>query len=223
MTMAEGAPHVLKRIAAVTTAAGVAAALVAAIGAAPSSATTTTTWTVKPGGSATASGPLVLKDIKTGTPSPCKSVELDATFKSGTGLAGASLGSIRSATFSGCYLYAGGETLTVTVKGLPWELHATSYDTATGVTTGTITGIDLAVEGIPGCLAVLDGTAADADNGRVKVQYSNSTGKLKLLPGGGNLHWWNVIGCLGLLGKGGDAVQPSGTITVKPKQTITGS
>jgi hypothetical protein len=216
--MAEGAPHVLKRIAAVLTAAGV----VAAIGAAPSSATTTTTWTVKPGGSVTTSGPLVLKDIKTGAASPCKSVGLDATLRSGSGLAGAGLGSIRSATFIGCYLYTEGETLTVTVKGLPWELNATSYDTATGVTSGTITGIDLAVEGIPGCSAVLDGTAADADNGRVKVEYSNPTGKMKLLPGGGNLHWWNVVGCLGLLGKGGNAVHPSGTLTVKPKQTITG-
>jgi hypothetical protein len=213
---------VLNRISAIITAGTAAAALTATLGAAPSSATTAAkTWTVKPGGSVTVSGSLVLKDPKTGTPSPCKSVKLDANLKSGSGLAGPGIGSISSSTFAGCSVATGFDPFVVTVNGLPWKLNATSYDAKTGVTTGTITGIDLAATGTPGCYAVLDGTAAGADNGMIQFTYTNSTGRLKLLPKGGNLHWWAVSGCAGLLGRGGDPAQPSGTLTVTPKQTIT--
>jgi hypothetical protein len=213
----------LKRISTIITAGGTAAALAVAPGAAPSSAATATrTWTVNPGGHVTVSGPLLLKDPTTGITSQCKSVKLDATLKSGSGLVGAGIGSISSGSFTSCYLERYLHfSLSVAVNGLPWKLNAASYDAKTGVTTGTITGIDLAVTGSPGCYAVLDGTAAGADNGMIQFTYTNSTGTLKLLPKGGNLHWWAVSGCYGLLGKGGDPVQPSGSLTVEPKQTIT--
>ena len=63
------------------------------------------------------------------------------------------------------------------------------------------------------------GTTATT-KGKVKVTYTNSTGKLKVLPTGGNLHVCNVSGCAGLINSG-DATQFSGTYTVTPKQTIT--
>jgi hypothetical protein len=194
-------------------------ALTIGLAAASSSAATTATWSVKPGGSATASGPFQFRDSKTGVISSCKSVKLDVTLKSGKGLAGAGIGSITSVTFTGCELARAFDPLTVAVHGLPWKLNATSYSSNTGVTSATITGIDLVATG-PGCLATLDGTAAGADNGMVKITYSNSTGKLKLLPTGGNLHTWAVSGCFGLL-KTGDPQQFSGILTVNPKQTIT--
>jgi hypothetical protein len=208
---------VLKRISAVTTAGAAAIALAVGLSATPSSATTASTWTVEPGGSVTASGSLHLKDTKTSTVSPCTSIKLATTLKSGSGLVGTDIGSIASATFTRCYLDGIYGQFSVTVNGLPWKLTAKSYNS--GVTTGTVTGIDLTVE-TTGCVATLDGTAAGQDNGTIKFTYTNSTGKLKLLPAGGNLHWWSVSGCLGLIDSG-DPVQPSGTLTVTPQQTIT--
>jgi hypothetical protein len=56
----------------------------------------------------------------------------------------------------------------------------------------------------------------------VKVTYSNTTHKLSILPTGGNLHVWDVSGCLGAVSDG-----DSGTIknaaAITPVQTITGS
>ncbi|HEY1916778.1 MAG TPA: hypothetical protein VGH27_14495 [Streptosporangiaceae bacterium] len=164
----------------------------------------------------------MLKDTSTGTRSFCKSANLHATLKSGSGLADAGIGSITSATFTGYYLDGGNvDPLTVVANGLPWKLKATSYDVGAGVTTGTITGIDLTINGALVCSAVLDGTAAGADNGGIRFTYTNSTGKLKLLPGGSSLHGWSVFDCYGLIGKGGDPVQPTGGPPVIPQQTIT--
>jgi hypothetical protein len=204
----------LKRISAIAVAGGATVALLA--GATPSFATTAAkTYTVKPGGAAKASGTAQVKDTKTGTIAKCTSLKLSATLKKGSGLAGAKLGKITTGSFTGCKI----GTIAVTVKtnGFPWYLNATSY--ASGVTTGTITGIDL-VATATGCSATLDGTAAGADNGTVKVKYTNSTGKLTILSTGGNLHDWGVVGCLGLENNG-DPQDASGTTTVTPKQTIT--
>jgi hypothetical protein len=103
----------------------------------------------------------------------------------------------------------------------PWYLNAISYNAATGVTSGTLSGIDVSVSGSD-CNAEVDGTAAGADNGTVKWTYSNSTGKLTYRPTGGNLHLYNVSGCLGVLSNG-DSVRVSGTGPVTPTQTITSS
>jgi hypothetical protein len=204
----------LKRISALAVAGGTAVALIAT---SPSFATTATTFTVKPGGAATASGSAQVKDSKTGTVAKCTKLKLNATLKKGSGLAGAKLGKITgpSTAFSGCTI--GTIAVKVVAKGFPWFLNATSY--SSGVTKGTITGIDLAASAT-GCSATLDGTAAGANNGKVAVSYTNSTGKLKILSTGGNLHDWAVSGCLGLINNG-DPEVASGTTTVSPKQTIT--
>jgi hypothetical protein len=56
----------------------------------------------------------------------------------------------------------------------------------------------------------------------VKVTYTNSTHKLKILPAGGRLHLWDVRGCLGLVSDG-DVATISATQTITPAQTITAS
>jgi hypothetical protein len=205
----------LKRISAIAVAGGATVALLAS--GTPSFATTAATFTVSPGGAATASGTAQVKDTTTGTIAKCTSLKLDATLKKGSGLKGAKIGSITgpSSAFTGCKI--GTIAVTVVASGFPWYLNATSY--ASGVTTGTITGIDL-VATATGCSATLDGTAAGADNGKVKVKYTNSTGKLAILSTGGNLHDWAVSGCLGLENNG-DPQDASGTTTVSPTQTIT--
>jgi hypothetical protein len=194
---------------------GVATAVTIGLSAGPAFAATT--WTVKPGGAITAkSGTTTLTDTKTGTKLVCTSSTAGATLKSGTKLAGAGLGSIKSISFTSCTGPLG-LTFKVTPGHLPWSLNAVSY--ASGVTSGSITGIHATLSGT-GCTATVDGTSATANNGSVKVTYTNSTGALKVLTTGGTLHVYNVSGCAGLIGSG-DSTTYSASYTVSPKQTIT--
>jgi hypothetical protein len=197
---------------------GAAAALVLGVGTGAALAVTAT-WTVTPGGATTAkAGTTTLTDTTTHQSVVCTSSTTKATLKHGSGLSGTGLGSITAVTFSNCT--GSGFTFTVTAGHLPWKLNATSFNSTTGVTTGTITGIHSTLS-VPGlCSAVVDGTGATANNGKVKVTYTNSTGKLKVLPTGGNLHVYNVVGCAGLINSG-DASTFTGTYTVTPKQKIT--
>lgn len=194
-------------------------ALTASLGAASPNAGAAGTWTVKPGGSikATAANP-ILRDAVTGTTLTCKTLTASGKARSGSGLLGTGIASITSVTFTTCTGPAG-LTFTVTPGHLPWKLNAKSYDTATGVTKGTITGAHGALSG-PGCSAVVDGTSATADNGTVEGTYTNSNHELKTLTTGGNLHIYHVSGCFGLI-RDGDAATLKGTATVTPGQTIT--
>jgi hypothetical protein len=70
------------------------------------------------------------------------------------------------------------------------------------------------------CSFVVDGTGATSNNGLVKIKYTNGTHVLKILATGGNLHLYNVSGCLGLVSSG-DAGSISGSYKVSPAQTIT--
>jgi hypothetical protein len=173
------------------------------------------TWTVSPGGSVSASGSGQVKDTKTGTVAKCTSIKMSGTAKKGKGLAGAGIATIKKGSFSGCTIAS--IKVTVSTHGLPWKLNAVKYKN--GVTTGTITGIDLKATA-PGCTAFLDGTGASKDNGKVGASYSNATGVLKLLGTGGNLHAWGVSGCFGLV-KNGDSEVASGSLKMSPKQKIT--
>jgi hypothetical protein len=204
-----------KRLTAVLLSSG-AAALAVALGASTALAADAT-WSVSPGGSFSFSGSGQVKDATTGTIAKCTSIKLSGTLKSGHGLSGSGLGSITTASFTGCTIAT--VAITVATHGLPWKENATSYNATTGVTTGNISGIDL-VATAPGCSATLDGTAAGANNGKTKITYTNSTGKIKLLGSGGNLHSYAVSGCFGLVNNG-DVQQASGSGTVTPKQTIT--
>jgi hypothetical protein len=176
------------------------------------------TWTVKPGGAIAASaGVTTLKDTKTGSVLTCKTSSGKGSVKSGSGLSGTGIGSITALSFNTC---TGPLGLTFTVKTahFPWHLNAVSYNSATGTTTGTVTGIHASLSG-PSCSAVVDGTSATANNGQVTATYTNSTGKLATT-GAGNLHIYSVSGCAGLIANG-DGSSFKGSYAVSPKQTIT--
>jgi hypothetical protein len=195
---------------------GGAAALALALGTTSAMASSVdATWTVSPGGAVKASGSGQVKDTKTGTVAKCKSIKMSGTVKKGSGLSGAGIGTITKGSFTSCTIAT--ITVKVATHGLPWKLNAVKYKN--GVTTGTITGIDL-VATAPGCSATLDGTKAGADNGKVGASYNNSTGVLKLLGAGGNLHSWAVTGCFGLV-KNGDPQDASGSLKMSPKQKVT--
>lgn len=197
---------------------GAATAAVIGLSAAPALAgTTATTFTVKPGGSITAkAGTTTLTDPKTGTTLTCKSSSGKGSVKKGSGLPGKGLGKITNLAFKSCTGPLG-ISFTVKTTHFPWSLNAVSFKN--GVTTGTITGIHAKLSG-PSCSAVVDGTKATANNGMVKATYTNSTGKLTVLPSGGNLHIYNVKGCAGLINSG-DPSNFSGSYALSPKQTIT--
>lgn len=195
------------------------AATAAAIGASAGIALAVAiTFTITPGGNITASaGKTTLTDTATGSVLSCVSSKSTGTLKKGSGVSGASLGTIKTLTFTNCTGPLG-LTFTVTNSGFPWTLSGTSYNATTGTTTGFINGIKSTLSG-PGCTATVAGTTATT-KGKVKVTYKNSTGKLSVLAAGGNLHVFNVSGCAGLINSG-DATQFVGTYTVTPKQKIT--
>jgi hypothetical protein len=176
------------------------------------------TFSISPGGNISASaGKTTLTDTATHSQLSCTSSKSTGTLKSGHGISGANLGTIKTLTFSNCTGPLG-LTFTVANSGFPWTLHGTAFNATSGVTTGNITGIKSHLSG-PSCSADVRGATATS-TGKVKVTYTNSTHKLKVLAGGGTLHVFNVSGCAGLL-HNGDATQFVGTYTVTPAQTIT--
>ena len=188
-----------------------------AVGLSAASALAATTWSVSPGGSISGkAGTTKVTDTTSGLTVTCTASTLTGSLKSGSGLKGAGLGTVTSLNFTNCTV--NGITLSLSSGTVAWKLNAASY--ASGVTHGTISGIHFVISS-SACSAVIDGTGASAHNGKVKVTYTNSTGKLKVLPKGGNLHVYNVKGCLGAISNG-DAGTISSTYTVSPKQTITG-
>ena len=180
------------------------------------------TFSISPGGAITAkAGTTKLHDVNTNQNLQCPSSSSKGTLKSGHGISGTNLGSITAISFgTTANPCVGPLGLTFTVKnsGFPWKLTGTSFNAGTGVTTGKITGIKSHLSGT-GCSADVAGTTASTP-GTVKVTYTNSTHKLKVLPTGGTLHVFNINGCAGLINSG-DATQFSGTYTVSPGQTIT--
>jgi hypothetical protein len=176
------------------------------------------TFTISPGGAITAkAGKTTLTDKNTGSVLTCASSSSSGTLKKGSGIAGTNIGSISALSFATCTGPLG-LTFTVANSGFPWTLSGTAFNATTGVTTGFINGIKSHLSG-PSCSADVAGATATA-KGKVKVTYTNSTGKLKVLAAGGNLHVFNVVGCAGLINSG-DVTQFVGTYTVTPKQTIT--
>jgi hypothetical protein len=191
----------------------VAAALPVGLVAGPAAAAAT--WTVSPGGPVTGhAGQTVLKDTTTGDAAIiCASSSARGTLKSGSGLPGTGLGSLTAASFSGgCY--------TLTASHFPWKVGASSYSAGTGTTTGTITGIHLVFTDPGFCDFAADGTSATAGDGSARFRYTNGTGKLKILPTGGNLHIYHVQGCGGIF-HNHNAAALSGTYAITPAQTIT--
>lgn len=195
-----------------------AAALALGVSAASASAATAVTWSVSPGGSISgAAGTTTLTDTTSGLAISCQTSTLTGTLKKGTGLKGAGLGTVTNVAFNNCSV--DGLTLSISSGAVKWPLNAVSYKS--GKTTGTITKIHVSISSSE-CSAVIDGTSGTAKNGKVKITYVNSTHKLSILPTGGNLHVWDVNGCLGAVSNG-DAGTIKSSYAVTPAQTITGS
>ncbi len=193
---------------------GTAVATVLVLGA--GTAWAATTWTVKPGGAITGkAGKTTLTDPTTGTTLTCASSNAKGWLKHGTGLSGAGIGKITALSFTNCTGPLG-ITFTVKTSAFPWHVNAVSFKL--GVTHGTITHIHAKLTG-PSCTAIVDGTGAFKDNGKVNATYTNSTGILKVLPTGGNLHVYKVSGCAGLI-HSGNSSNFKGSYKLSPKQTI---
>jgi hypothetical protein len=178
----------------------------------------TLTWTVTPGGSVTGkSGEATLTDTVTGTAITCKSMTLAGSLKSGSGLPGNGLGVFTKTASTGCSF--AGIPVTVSTSSPHWMLNALSY--RPGVTTGTLTGIHFTIKG-DSCSFVLDGTSATADNGHVRITFSNAHSHLTTLTAGSSLNSYNVSGCSGLTANGNPWTFDPCYILLPP-QTITGS
>jgi hypothetical protein len=198
--------------------AALAAALAMGSGALSSAAATATAWTVRPGGAITATaGKTTLKDTATGSVETCNSARMSGPLKGGAGLQGTGIGSIATATFHCPSPIV--PPVKLAARGLPWHLNMVSYNTSTSVGRGTISHLELMFTG-PDCSAVVNGTSGTTADGVVAVSYANTTGKLTIHTAGGNLHWYHVSGCAGLVGDG-DPATLSAAYAVSPKQEIT--
>jgi len=193
-------------------------ALAVGAGAVSSAAASATVWSVRPGGAITASaGKTTLKDTTTDSELACNSAHMSGTLNGGIGLQGAGIGSIATATFHCPSPIV--PPFRLTARGLPWQLNMVSYDTSTAVGRGTISHLELMLTG-PSCSAVVNGTSGTTADGVVAVSYANTPGRLTIHTAGGNLHWYHVSGCAGLLGDG-DPATLSAAYAVSPKQEIT--
>jgi hypothetical protein len=194
----------------------IAAGAVAMTIAAANSPGAATGWTVSPGGSFTGrAGATELADTTTGNAAIfCASSSSRGTLKSGSGLAGTGIGSIKAMSFQGgCF--------TLTAGLLPWKINARTYQPTAGVTAGTITGVHLRFTDPTFCDFSADGTGAAAGNGTVRFRYVNGTGRLQILRTGSTLHIYSVKGCGGAF-HDGDTAALSSISMITPVQTITG-
>ena len=147
-------------------AAGGAAALAVALSAAPAGAVAAAGWTISPGGSfaGAQSGKVTIADTVTKVSVVCATTAAAGSFKSGTGLPGAGIGSLGSLSLTGCAT-ANGLRFTVTAGALPWSLNAGKYIPAKATSYGTLTGMHLTLAAA-GCSAAIDGTSAAGESRR---------------------------------------------------------
>jgi hypothetical protein len=164
---------------------------------------------------------ITVEDTTAGRSIPCRSSTLKIRLKSGRRLSGANAGKLTSASFGGCTTLQG-YSIRVSLGYLPWHLNLASYNAAKGVTTGTLTGLHLAIR-VPflGCTAVADGTSAKAHDGVLAATYSNKTHRLTALQTGGSLRVYDVRNCYGVINNG-DSITLSASYAVKPSLKITG-
>jgi hypothetical protein len=200
---------------------GAAAVVAAGPGTTSPVTATATTWTVRPGGAITATaGKTTLTDTKTGNAVLCESSRMSGTLKSGEGLPGAGIGAITAAAFR-CSGPIGSATLSP--GGLPWHLNLSSFSRGTRTSRGTLSHVELDFsipEVSPSCSAVVSGTSGTAADGVVTITYSDQGARLKVLPTDGDLHWYHVQHCLGLISNG-DPAALSAVYAVSPAQTVT--
>jgi hypothetical protein len=195
-----------------------AGALALGLSATSAFAATAATFNVSPGGSISgAAGTTTITDTTSGLAINCTTSTLTGSLKSGTKLKGAGIGTVTDVSFNNCTV--DGFTLSISSGTVAWPLNAVSYNAKTGVTSGTITKIHISISSSE-CSLVIDGTSGTANDGKVKITYTNSTHKLAILNTGSVLHAYDVSGCLGAVSDG-DTGTIKSSYTVTPAQTIT--
>jgi hypothetical protein len=196
--------------------AGCAAVLAATLG--TSTALAAATWTVQPGGPVLLkSGRVTLTDTKTDNSASCQSARVSGTLQGGSGLSGTGAGSITGVSFR-CE-GTGVPNLVMQAAGLPWQVNFISYNAATGTVSHVQIKLKPTFE-VP-CGALVNGMSSTGSDGMVKFTYADSTGRLKVLTAGGNLHFYHVKkSCAGLINNG-EPVTLRATFTLSPAQTIT--
>ena len=203
-----------------------AAAAVVATGPGAAASATARTWTVSPGpideppAVARSSTPRGTSGgVFSGDTNSCESSRMSGTLKAGSGLSGTGIGSFTTAVYSLCQ--AGPFPGKVTAGGLPWRLNLTSYNRSTGVAQGTIS--HLQINFVPSafqCTAAVKATSGTTPDGVAPVSYTSRTGVLKILTTGGDLHFYHVRKCAGIINNG-DAAALSASFTISPRQVIT--
>lgn len=194
-----------------------AAVLVATVGVVPVLAATT--WTVRPGGPISMkSGKFILTDTTTGSALTLSVLRPQRHPEAWQWAAWPGLGSIAAASFTNCSSPFG-FGFTLQARDLPWHLNFSSSNATTGVMTGSLSHLQMKLS-LPSCTAVIDGTSGTASDGIVKFRYANGTGVLQVRATGGNLHFYNVRGCAGLVVTG-DSATISAAFALRPKQAIT--
>lgn len=130
------------------------------------------TWTVTPGGAFTGAAGETDLTTEGGVELFCSSSTAAGTAQSGSGLSNP-LAQLPegSVTFNDCQ---GPFGLSFDVAHIgTWDLNGVSYDSASGVTTGTLDNITANISG-PGCEATVTGS--------VNATYTNGSGVLSVLP-----------------------------------------
>ncbi|TDD76558.1 hypothetical protein E1293_27000 [Actinomadura darangshiensis] len=184
------------------------------------------TWTVSPGGNISGSNtrPLTAVDTTTGSPVVCDVSTATGTAQSGSGLSGDGIASLTDVQFStpgnpnDWCTGPVGIVVQVTATNLPWTFNAASYDSASGVTSGSLTGVSATIHGSDECDASITGPGGAP--GTIEGSYTNGANTLGVT--GGNLEVTTVdADCDPSLIGVGDQVVLDGEYTVTPGQTIT--
>jgi hypothetical protein len=190
----------------------IAGALAIGGGAAPTLAATTatTTWSVSPGGHFKGdSGEFTLWDSH--YQFGCGASLIAGSFKSGTGLKGQGIGTIKSITLC-----------SDPSQSVTWKLKAAAYHGSTvgdGSTRFNVTGIHFTVT-TGACTFVVDGTGDTADNGKISLLYTNRFHRLAAIVKTGDLHFYDVTNCASEI-QSGDAAALNAYWRVTPTQTVT--
>jgi hypothetical protein len=171
----------------------------------------TSTWTVLPGGAAASSGYVQVTVEETGVEIYCAEATGSGVLVTGSDnvnpIAEISAGDVAFAGCQGPF----GATADLTPAGT-WELHTSGYDADSGISTGRIEGIDIAILGA-GCDARL--------TGYVDVTYDNASDTVTLLPNPTvDISYVDTANnCLGLIEQG-QHLRPEASFVLGPGQDI---
>jgi hypothetical protein len=149
----------------------------------------------------------VLGDITTANHSPCSAATVTGRIPNGSGLPGAGIGAVTSASLGRCSLfpYTDG-VFTITPVNLPWRLDALTYvSTDGGAVAGSIANFELSVTG-PGCSFSVTATPTPTD--WQYGEFNDTPDVLLISPDGAEIS--NVSGCGGSFNDGDQAWYSNG-------------